>query len=47
MDVAYAVALSSPLSVGLAAFGCGIGLGIAVGGAMLAIGRQPEASGRF
>ncbi len=47
MDVATAVALSSPLSVGVAAFGCGIGLGIAVSGAMEAIGRQPEASGKI
>lgn len=47
MDVATAVALSSPIAVGIAAFGCGIGLGIAVAGAMEAIGRQPEASGKI
>lgn len=47
MDVGTAVALSAPLGVGLAALGCGIGLGIAVGGALDAIGRQPEASGKI
>jgi F-type H+-transporting ATPase subunit c len=47
MDVGTALALSAPLGVGLAAFGSGIGLGLAVGGAMEAIGRQPEASGKI
>ena len=47
MDVATALALSAPLGVGLAAFGSGIGLGIAVKGALEAIGRQPEASGKI
>lgn len=47
MDVAAALALSAPLAVGLAALGSGIGLGRAVGGAMEAIGRQPEASGKI
>jgi len=47
MDVATAFALAAPLSVGLAAFGCGIGLGILGFGAMDAIGRQPEASGKI
>ncbi len=32
-----------PLGVGLAALGSGLGLGRAVGGAMEAMGRQPEA----
>lgn len=47
MDVSTALALSAPLGVGLAAFGSGIGLGIAVKGALEAIGRQPEASGKI
>lgn len=47
MDVGTALALSAPLAVGLAALGSGIGLGNAVGGAMEAIGRQPEASGKI
>jgi F-type H+-transporting ATPase subunit c len=47
MDLASALALSAPLGVGLAAFGSGIGLGIAVKGALEAIGRQPEASGKI
>ncbi|CRX38933.1 ATP synthase F0 subunit C [Estrella lausannensis] len=47
MDIGTALALSAPLSVGIAAFGCGIGLGLAVKGALEAIGRQPEASGKI
>lgn len=47
MDVPSALALSAPLGVGLAALGSGIGLGIAVKGALEAIGRQPEASGKI
>lgn len=47
MDVGSTIAMSAPLAVGVAAFGCGIGLGIAVNGAMQAIGRQPEASGKI
>lgn len=47
MNVAIALAFSAPLAVGLAAFGSGIGLGRAVGSAMEAIGRQPEASGKI
>ena len=47
MDVGTALALAAPLAVGLAALGSGIGLGFAVGGAMEAIGRQPEASGKI
>ena len=41
------LALGLPLAFGLAAMGCGIGLGRAVGGAMEAMGRQPEAIGRI
>jgi len=47
MDVQTALALSTPLGVGFAALGSGIGLGIAVYGALVAIGRQPEASGKI
>ena len=35
------------MGVGLAAVGSGLGLGRAVGSAMEAIGRQPEASGKI
>ena len=41
------LALSAPIAIGLAALGSGIGLGRAVGSAMEAIGRQPEASGKI
>jgi len=44
-DVALSIFL--PLSVGIAAFGCALGLGRAVGSAMEATGRQPEASGKI
>ena len=47
MDVAFALALAAPIAVGLAALGAGIGLGRAVGSAVEAIGRQPEASGKI
>lgn len=46
-DVGFAVSLAAPLAVGIAALGSGIGLGLAVKGAMEAIGRQPEASGKI
>jgi F-type H+-transporting ATPase subunit c len=36
-----------PLAVGIAAIGSGLGLGKAVGAAMEAMGRQPEASSRI
>ncbi|MDY0000825.1 MAG: ATP synthase F0 subunit C [Polyangia bacterium] len=39
--------LSYPIAVGLAAIGSGLGLGRAVGSAMEATGRQPEASGKI
>jgi F-type H+-transporting ATPase subunit c len=39
--------LSLPLGLGLAALGSGLGLGKAVGGAMEAMGRQPEAIGQI
>lgn len=47
MDTAVAYAYSGPLAVGMAAFGCGIGIGLAVKGALEALGRQPEASGKI
>jgi F-type H+-transporting ATPase subunit c len=39
--------LGIPLGLGIAALGSGIGLGKAVGGAMEAMGRQPEAIGQI
>jgi F-type H+-transporting ATPase subunit c len=47
MEISTALAISAPLAVGIAALGSGIGLGRAVGGAMEAIGRQPDASGKI
>jgi len=47
MDYQAMLALSLPLGIGLAAIGSGIGLGNAVGSAMEAIGRQPEAFGKI
>ena len=43
MDYKAMLGLGLPLAVGLAAFGSGIGLGKAVGSALDATGRQPEA----
>ena len=36
-----------PLALGLSGLGAGIGLGRAIGGAMEAMGRQPEAMGQI
>lgn len=47
MDYQAALAWALPMGIGLAAVGSGIGLGRAVGSAMEAIGRQPEASGKI
>ena len=47
MDVATVLAITAPLTVGIAAFGSALGLGRAIGAAMEAIGRQPEASGKI
>jgi F-type H+-transporting ATPase subunit c len=44
MDYKVALALGLPLGLGLAALGSAMALGKAVGSAMEAIGRQPEAS---
>ena len=45
-DTAF-IKLAAGLAIGLGAIGPGIGIGIAVGGAMEAIGRNPEATGRI
>ena len=47
MDYKFALALALPISIGLAAIGSGFGLGRAVGSAMEAIGRQPEAAAKI
>lgn len=47
MEVGASFALSAPIAVGLAALGSGIGLGITIGKAVEAIGRQPEAMGKI
>ena len=39
--------LALPLALGLAALGSALGLGKAIGSAMEAMGRQPEAIGRI
>ncbi len=46
MDHSAALAITLPLSLGIAAFGSALGLGKAVAGAMDATARQPEASGK-
>ncbi len=47
MDKASMIAMGYPIGLGLAALGAGLGLGNAVGSAMEAIGRQPEAAGKI
>ncbi len=47
MDFATSVGFLLPLAVGIAAVGSGLGLGKAVGSAMEAMGRQPEAAGKI
>jgi F-type H+-transporting ATPase subunit c len=47
MDYQSMLAWALPMGVGLAAVGSGLGLGRAVGSAMDAIGRQPEAAGKI
>ena len=47
MDMQAALALGLPLGIGFAAIGSGIGLGGIGNGAMQAIGRQPEATGKI
>jgi F-type H+-transporting ATPase subunit c len=43
MDYQTGLAIAAPLAVGFAAIGSAVGLGKAVGSAMEAMGRQPEA----
>ena len=43
MDFQTGLAFAAPLAVAFAAFGSAMGLGKAVGSAMEAMGRQPEA----
>ena len=45
--VEAAKAIGAALAIGLGALGPGIGLGLAVRGAMEAIGRNPEAAGEI
>lgn len=45
MDAQTLMALAYPLGLGVAALGSALGLGKAVGSAMDAMGRQPEAAG--
>ncbi|RME31812.1 MAG: ATP synthase F0 subunit C [Candidatus Zixiibacteriota bacterium] len=47
MDYQSMLAWALPIGVGLAAIGSGMGLGKAVGSAMEAMGRQPEAAGKI
>lgn len=47
MEASFGIGFALPIGLGLAALGSGIGLGNAVGGAMNAIGRQPEAAGKI
>lgn len=47
MNAATMLALAYPLGLGLAALGAALGLGKAVGSAMEAMGRQPEAIGKI
>lgn len=47
MDFQSMLGLSAPLAVALAAIGSGLGIGRAVGSAMEAMGRQPEAAGKI
>ncbi|MCK4371904.1 MAG: ATP synthase F0 subunit C [candidate division Zixibacteria bacterium] len=47
MDYQSMLSLALPFGVAFAAIGSGYGLGRAVGSAMEAIGRQPEAAGKI
>ena len=47
MDYQAMLALSAPLAVGIAAVGSGLGIGRAVGSALDAMGRQPEAAAKI
>ncbi len=41
------ICIAAAFSVGLAALGCGVGMGSAVNGACVGIARNPEASGKI
>lgn len=47
MDIVSAKTLGMALAVGLGVIGPGIGIGIIVAGALNAMGRNPEASGKI
>jgi F-type H+-transporting ATPase subunit c len=47
MDIEVAKTLGMAIAVGFGVMGPGIGLGILVGNALQAIGRNPEASGKI
>lgn len=47
MDHSATIGLALPIGLGIAAFGSALGLGRAVGTAMEAIGRQPEAAAKI
>jgi F-type H+-transporting ATPase subunit c len=47
LDTTTALNLVYPIGLGIAALGSALGLGRAVGAAMDATGRQPEASGKI
>jgi len=47
MDYQSMLAWALPIGVGIAAVGSALGLGRAVGSAMEAMGRQPEAAGKI
>ncbi len=47
MDYQAMLSLALPVGLGLAAIGSGLGLGRAIGSAMEAMGRQPEAAGKI
>ncbi len=47
MEFLIASAWAAGIAIGIAAFGCGIGQGIGLNGAMQGIARNPEASGKI
>lgn len=47
MNYSAVLSWSLPLAVGIAAFGCALGLSKAIAAAMEAMGRQPEASNKI
>ena len=47
MDVHAGLAVGLPIGLGLAALGGGLGLGMAVSGALNSMGRQPEMTNKL